>query len=321
MKDNTQRKTNPFPYSDSNKRYYTYDYYLRTTFGTKCAKIPLDGGFTCPNRDGRCGTGGCIYCSARGSGDFTASPLLPIEEQYRVQRERLAQKWSSFKCIPYFQAFTNTYAPLSRLRELFEGAVDLPDAVGLNIATRADCLPPETVEFLGELSQRTVLTVELGLQTVHDQTAAAINRGHDFQTFLEGYHRVRALAPRVRLGVHLIFGLIGENDEMMVETAQRVAELHPDEVKFHSLYVQEGTEMAKIYRNGGYLPLERERYVELVVRAIEMLPPKTVIGRLTGDGAEKSLLAPLWAQKKRCVLNEIDKKFYNDNTWQGKRFL
>ena len=318
MKEITQRQSNPFPYSDSNKRYHTYDYYLRNTFGAKCAKIPLDGGFTCPNRDGRCGTGGCIYCSARGSGDFAASALLPIEEQYRLQRERLALKWTDFKCIPYFQAFTNTYAPLPRLQELFERAVKLPDAVGLNIATRADCLPEETVAYLAELSERTVLTLELGLQTIHDQTAVAIRRGHDFQTFLEGYRRVRSMAPRVRLGVHLIFGLIGENDEMMVETAQRVAELRPDEVKIHSLYVQDGTEMARIYRNGGYLPLERERYVELVVRAIEMLPPETVIGRLTGDGAENSLLAPLWARKKRCVLNEIDKKFYNNNTWQGK---
>ena len=321
MKAKTQRSTNPFPFSDSNKRYHTYDYYLRTAFGTKCAKIPLDGGFTCPNRDGRCGTGGCIYCSARGSGDFAASALLPIEEQYRVQRERLAQKWSDFKCIPYFQAFTNTYAPLPRLRELFERAVALPDAVGLNVATRADCLPPETVEYLAELSERTVLTLELGLQTVHDETAARINRGHDLATFLDGYRRMRAYAPRVRLGIHLIFGLIGENDEMMVESVQKVAELRPDEVKFHSLYVQDGTEMARIYRNGGYFPLERERYVDLVVKGIEMLPPETVIGRLTGDGAESTLLAPLWGLKKRCVLNEIDKKFYNNNTWQGKGFL
>ena len=320
MKENTQSKTNPFVYSDSNKRYHTYDYYLRHTFGAKCAKIPLDGGFTCPNRDGRCGYGGCIYCSSNGSGDFTASAALSIFEQYRIQRERLAAKWKDFRCIPYFQAHTNTYAPVSRLKELFEQALTLPDAVGLNIATRADCLPYDVVEYLADLSERTVLTVELGLQTCHDKTAALINRGHTFKDFVEGYQRLRDHAPKIRLGVHLILGLIGENDEMMVETAQRVAELRPNEVKLHSLYVLEGTKMAEIYRNGGYFALERDQYVDLVVRVLERMPPEVVIGRLTGDGVENQLLAPLWSQKKRCVLNEIDKKFYNENTWQGKKF-
>ena len=315
----TQKESNPFPYSDTNKRYHTYDYYLRNTFGGKCAKIPLDAGMTCPNRDGRCGYGGCIYCSEKGSGDFAASAALPLAEQYRLQRERLAGKWPAFSCIPYFQANTNTYAPLSRLRELFEEALALPEAVGLNVATRADCLPYDTVEYLAELSERTVLTVELGLQTVHDKTAALINRGHDMECFLEGYRRLRERAPRARIGIHLILGLIGENDEMMVETAQRVAELRPDEVKLHSLYVIEGTEMAAIYRNNGYFPLSRDAYVDMVVRMLELLPPETVIGRLTGDGARKTLLAPLWSQNKRAVLNEIDKKFYKDNTWQGKK--
>ena len=316
----TQREQNPFAYSDSNKRYHTYDYYLRNTFGTKCAKIALDAGMTCPNRDGACGIGGCIYCSARGSGDFAASPRLSVGEQYRLQRERLIDKWGTFKCIPYFQANTNTYAPVARLRELYEEALAQPDAVGINIATRADCLPPETVEYLAELSQRTTVTVELGLQTVHDKTAAAIRRGHSFSDFLEGYARLREKAPLVRVGMHVIFGLIGENDEMMVETAQKVARLRPDEVKFHSLYVVEETEMAEIYRNGGYLPISEEQYVSLVVRAISMLPPETVVCRLTGDGDQKSLLAPLWSKNKRRVLNEIDKKFYDDNTWQGKEF-
>ena len=320
MKGSTQSKTNPFAYSDSNKRYHTYDYHLRHTFGTKCAKIPLDAGFTCPNRDGRCGWGGCIYCSSSGSGDFTASAALPIAEQYRIQRERLAAKWKDFKCIPYFQAYTNTYAPVSRLRELFEEALTLPDAVGLNIATRADCLPDDVVAYLADLSERTVLTVELGLQTSHDKTAALINRGHTFEDFVTGYRRLRDRAPKIRIGVHLILGLIGENDEMMVETAQKVAELRPNEVKLHSLYVLEGTKMAEIYRNGGYFPLERDHYVDLVTQVLEQMPPEVVIGRLTGDGMENQLLAPLWSQKKRCVLNEIDKKFYSENTWQGKKF-
>lgn len=315
----TQKDWNPFLYSDSNKRYHTYDYYLRHTFGEKCAKIPLDAGMTCPNRDGRCGTGGCIYCSDRGSGDFAASARLPIAEQYRLQREVLLGKWPRFSCIPYFQPHTNTYAPVERLRALYEEALSLPDAVALNIATRADCLPDETVALLDELSQKNTVTVELGLQTVHDKTGERIGRGHSFEDFLSGYRRLRRMAPRVRVGMHVIFGLIGENDEMMVETAQIVAGLRPDELKIHSLYVIEGTEMAEIYRNGGYSPISMNAYVELVVRALELMPPETVIGRLTGDGPQNTLLAPLWTRNKRNVLNEIDKKFYNDNSWQGKR--
>ena len=318
MKAETQKQSNPFPYSDSNKRYYTYDYYLRKTFGGKVAKIPLDGGFTCPNRDGTCGVGGCIYCSENGSGDFTAPASLPLAEQYRIQRERLSAKWQFSRCIAYFQPHTNTYAPVERLRALYEEALGLPDVVGLNIATRADCLGDDVIDLLAELSERTVLTLELGLQTVHDETAARIRRGHTFACFLDAWERVSRRAPRVRLCVHLIFGLIGENDEMMVETVQRVSALAPDEVKLHFLYVLEGTEMAEIYRNGGYLPLEKEQYVDLAVRALELLPATTVIGRLTGDGEEGALLAPLWGRKKRCILNEIDKKFYERKTHQGK---
>lgn len=298
--------------------YRSLNDHLRQRFGCKVYKLALDGGFTCPNRDGRCGVGGCIYCSERGSGDFAPSAALNVSEQYEQGRAKLRAKWGELKCIPYFQAYTNTYAPLPRLRELFEEAVSLPDAVGLNIATRADCLSVDTVDYLAELSERTVLTVELGLQTVHDETAVQINRGHTFADFLKGYCIVRERAPRVRLGVHLILGLIGENDEMMVESAQRVAELCPDEVKIHSLYVLKNTKMAEIYRNGGYTPLTKERYVDLAVRCVSAMPAETVIGRLTGDGAESALIAPLWTQKKRCVLNEIDKKFYQENLWQGK---
>lgn len=321
MKGKTQRETNPFAYSDTNKRYYTYDYYLRQAFGAKCAKIPLDAGLTCPNRDGTCGTGGCIFCSGRGSGDFACSAELPIAEQYQRQRDILSKKWHDFRCIPYFQAHTNTYAPLSRLQALFEEAITLPDAEGLNIATRPDCLPDDVLSYLAELSQRTVLTLELGLQTIHDETAHRINRGYDLSVFLDAYRRIRENAPRIRICVHLIFGLIGENAEMMVKTVQRVAQLFPDEVKLHTLYVQDGTEMARIYRNGGYLPLSEEDYIDLVIKSISLLPPTTVIGRLTGDGDRDRLLAPLWAKNKRLLLNKIDNKFYEKNIWQGKEFL
>lgn len=315
----TQKEENPFPYSDSNKRYYTYDYYLRRTFGGKCVKIPLDAGFTCPNIDGTCGTGGCIYCSGRGSGDFTESALLPLTEQYRLMREKMGKKWTTDRCIAYFQPHTNTYAPLERLLSLYNEALELPGVVGLNIATRADCICGGLPEALEALTARTVLTVELGLQTVHDETARRINRGHTYETFETAFRLLRKKAPSVRICVHLIFGLIGENDEMMVETVQRVATLHPDEVKIHCLYVLKNTVLAEIYRNGAYFPLSREEYVNMVVRALELLPSDVVIGRLTGDGAPEELLAPLWTLKKREVLNEIDKKIYAENSWQGKR--
>lgn len=316
----TQREQNPFAFTDSNKRYYTYDYYLRHTFGGKCAKIVLDGGFTCPNIDGTCGYGGCIYCSGKGSGDFAASSALSVREQYDEIVREMGKKWSFIRTIPYFQPHTNTYAPLSRLKALFEEALALPDAVGLNVATRADCLPEDVIEYLASLSERTVLTVELGLQSVHDETAALINRGHSFADFERTYRRLREVAPRVRIGVHLIFGLPGEDDAMMLDTVRRVAAMRPDEVKIHLLYVVRGTRLATMYEAGEYQPLEMEHYTDLVTEALTLLPPETVIGRLTGDGEEGALLAPLWSRKKLCVLNEIDKKLYQRDLWQGKYF-
>jgi radical SAM protein (TIGR01212 family) len=316
----TQAMTNPFPYSDTNKRYYTYDYYLKKTFGGKCAKIPLDAGFTCPNIDGRCSTGGCIYCSGRGSGDFAQSPTLPIAEQYRLTREALSSKWSVERCIPYFQAHTNTYAPLFVLRPLFEEAAALPGAVGLNIATRADCLEGDTVAYLAELSKRTVLTVELGLQSAHDRTASIINRGHTWADFCQGYAALRAASEDIRVCVHLIFGLPGEDEEDMLETVRRVAALRPHQVKIHLLHVIRGTVLADMYERGDYTPMERDRYIEVVARALTLLPADTVVGRLTGDGMADDLVAPDWSRRKVSVINDIDKYMFSHNLVQGMNF-
>ena len=316
----TQREGNPFRHSDSNKRYYTYDYWLRETFGGKCAKIPLDAGFTCPNIDGRCGRGGCIYCSGRGSGDFAESPILPIAEQYRIVREKLSSKWTTERCIPYFQAHTNTYAPLSVLRKKYEEALALPGVVGMNIGTRADCIEEDVAAYLAILSERTVLTVELGLQSSNDETARLINRGHDFSAFLEGYHRLRNAGGKIRIGVHVIFGLPGENEDTMLKTIEDVAALHPDEVKIHLLHVIRGTRMAEIYERGDYTPMDRERYIALVAKALTMLPPDTVIGRLTGDGMAEDLLAPEWSRRKVTVLNDIDTLMYRESLCQGMNY-
>lgn len=314
----TQRSENPYEYTDTNKRYYTYDYYLRKTFGEKVAKIPLDAGFTCPNIDGRCSVGGCIYCSGRGSGDFAESSLLPIEEQYRITREKLSSKWNTGKCIPYFQAHTNTYAPTERLRDLFERATALDGAVGLNIATRADCLPKDVCEYLADIAERTALTVELGLQTANDNIAKKINRGHSFSDFLDGYIRLREASKKINICVHIIFGLPAEDREMMLDTVRKVAALRPDQVKIHLLHVLRGTKMAELYESGEYEPLEKEEYVALVADAIELLPPDTVVARVTGDGMAEELLAPEWSKKKVSVINDIDKILYQRNSWQGK---
>ena len=315
----TQRSSNPYKYTDSNKRYYTYDYYLRQTFGGKCAKIPLDAGMTCPNIDGKCGTGGCIYCSGRGSGDFAELPTLSISEQYAAVREKLSSKWSGERTIPYFQAHTNTYAPAEKLRALYEEAISLDGAVGLNIATRADCLDGDVVALLAEIAERTVLTVELGLQSSSDDTAALINRGHSFEAFCEGFNALRGASERINICVHIIFGLPKESRDTMMRTVDDVAALHPDQVKIHLLHVLKGTKMAEMYESGEYKPLEKKEYVSLVADAIERLPEDIVVARLTGDGMASDLLAPDWSRKKVSVINDIDKLLYERGTYQGIR--
>lgn len=316
----TQAQTNPFPYSDSNKRYYSYDYYLRQKFGAKCAKLPIDGGFTCPNRDGTVGTGGCIYCSARGSGDFCEDAGIPIREQLAAAYEKLSKKWARPLGIAYFQAFTNTYAPECVLREKYEEALSFPETVGISIATRADCLNDDVCEYLAELAERTFLTVELGLQTVHDSTAVLINRGHTFAQFVDGFQKLRRTSDKISIGVHLINGLPGETYDMMLESARVLAKLRPDQLKLHLLHVIDGTPLADMYGRGEVECLTLHEYADICVRQLELLPPETVIGRLTGDGMADTLIAPEWSRKKLVVMNTIDKLMYAENTWQGRLY-
>ncbi len=317
MKKITQRSQNPFEYTDSNKRYHTYDYYLRKKFGQKCAKIPLDAGFTCPNIDGKCAYGGCIYCSGRGSGDFAESPELSISEQYFLTREKLSSKWSTEHCIAYFQAHTNTYAPLDVIKAKFEEAVSLGGVAALNIATRADCLDGGVAEYIAALAERLPVTVELGLQSVYDKTAELINRGHTYAQFVSGYECLRALSDKLEICVHIIFGLPGEDREMMLGTVREVAKLHPEHVKIHLLHVLEGTKMAGLYKSGQYTPMQKDEYVSTVADAIELLPADIVIDRLTGDGTPDALIAPEWSRKKVSVINDIDKLLYQRGTYQG----
>ncbi len=316
----TQRTENPYSNTDSNKRYFTYDYYLRRRFGGKVAKIPLDIGLTCPNIDGSCGTGGCIYCSGRGSGDFAQSPTLSVREQYEITRAALSSKWRTDKCIPYFQAHTNTYASVKFLRERFYEALALDGAVGINIATRADCLPDDVCSLLSELAQQRVLTVELGLQSSSDKTAKLINRGHSFLEFCEGFKRLRTASEKIEICVHIIFGLPDESYDDMMQTVRDVAMLHPEQVKIHLLHVIKGTALADMYERGEYTPMTKGDYVRTVADAIELLPPDTVVARVTGDGLGADLLAPDWSRKKVAVINDIDKLLYERNSYQGIRY-
>jgi len=313
----TQRDTNPYSNSDSNKRYYTYEYWLRQTFGRKIAKIPLDAGFSCPNID-KTGSG-CIYCSPRGSGDCVPEGLT-IAEQYEAGRTAIASKWDVSACIAYLQAHTNTYAPCERLREVYGAVLKLPGLVGVNIATRADCLSEAVCGLLREVSEKTLLTVELGLQSSSDATAELINRGHDFSAFTEGYERLRRLVPKALICVHIILGLPGEDESMMMKTVTNTASMMPDQVKLHLLHVLKNTPIASMLESGEYKPLTEEEYVSLVCRALTLLPPDTVVARVTGDGLADDLLAPLWSRKKTCVINDIDKMMYQKGWYQGCKF-
>ena len=316
----TQITNNPYKNSDTNKRYYTYDYYLRKTFGAKCMKIPIDAGFTCPNIDGRCAWGGCIYCSPRGSGDFAEDSTIPTDEQFELVKAQLSSKWKTDKFIPYFQAHTNTYAPAPIVREKIEPVMKKEGVVGLNIATRADCLESDVLEYLSELAERTVLTVELGLQSAHDETAKIINRGHTYADFVEGYEKLRRTSDKINICVHIIFGLPGEDREMMLTSVREVARLQPEQIKIHLLHVIRGTALAEMYLDGRYTPLTMDEYVDVVTQALTLLPPDTVMGRLTGDGMHSELLAPEWSRKKTVVINNIDKRMYESNLVQGQNY-
>ncbi len=319
MKRPTQRDANPFPYSDTNKRYHTFDYYLRRRYGGKYAVIPLDAGFTCPNIDGTKGVGGCIYCSARGSGDFASAPELPIAEQYAEQIAKISEKWTCVGFVPYLQAHSNTYAPPGRLTPLYDLLPTLPGAVAVHIATRADCLSPDAVRLLRTLSEKIDLTVELGLQTVSDKTAKIINRCHSFGDFKAGFDLLRADVPRARICVHLIDGLPGEGRDEMCASAFAVGKMGADEVKIHLLHVLAGTPLADLFSRGEYVPMEREDYVAAVAEQLTLLPPRCVIGRLTGDGARERLLAPRWSRAKLAVIDAIDRTLFEKGWSQGCR--
>lgn len=310
-------KNNPFEYSCDNKRYHTLSYYNKVRFGRKIYKAVLDCGFTCPNIDGSKGTGGCIFCDS-GSGYFTSGGLSP-EEQLEKELKRLSSKYGEdVKVNAYFQANTNTYAPADRLYELYSSVLRNSHVHGISIGTRADCLPEDVIDCLCRIDRMTNLTVELGLQSVHDSTIDYINRQCSHREFMEGYNRLKEAGIRVCL--HIIDGLPGETAEMMTETAYQVGKMKPDAVKIQMLHVIRGTRLAEIYGSGSFHLLTKEEYIDTVIRQLELLPPETVIERITGDGDKSKLTAPMWSADKISVLGGIDRRMSELDTWQGKKY-
>lgn len=285
--------------------YLSFNKYLKDKFGQKVYKISLDGGFTCPNRDGKIDTRGCIFCSKGGSGDFAQSRNLSITEQIESGKKRVEKKIKSGKYIAYFQAFTNTYAPVEILRAKYSEAVNHPDIVALSIATRPDCLGDDVIELLDEMNKIKPVFVELGLQTIHSESAKYIRRGYSLEVYNEAVKKLKNIG--VNIVVHIILGLPNESEEDMLESVKYVCQSQIDGIKLQLLHIIAGTDLAKDYEKGLFKTLEFDEYVELIAKCVAIIPKNIVIHRLTGDGAKKDLIAPLWSADKKRVLNAINK--------------
>ena len=298
------------------KRYYALDSYIKETYGEKLYKISLDGGMTCPNRDGTLGTRGCIFCSAGGSGDFAGKRTCSIKEQLEQGRQLIQRKHTGSSYIAYFQAFTNTYAPLSQLEALYMEAISAPDVKVLSIATRPDCLSPEILELLRRMNTIKPVWVELGLQTIHENTAEFIRRGYSLDVFEKAVHDLKQIG--IHVIVHNILCLPHETTEMMLETIAYLNLLPIDGIKLQLLHVLCGTDLATVYEKENFYLPTLEEYLELLGTIVSHLRPDIVIHRLTGDGPKSLLIAPLWTSNKRMVLNRIQQYFKDADLWQGK---
>ncbi len=297
------------------KRFYSLDYFYRRKFGSKVARVAVDGGFTCPNRDGTVSYGGCVFCGTAGAGDFCAEKSLPILQQINFQKSILQNKWKELKIIPYFQSFTNTYAPVDVLRRKYEEALSVDDCVGLSVATRADCLCEDVLNLLDEINKRTFLQVELGLQTVNDVTAQKINRGYPLEVFTNS---VRELQKRgIETVAHLIVGLPGETVEDNLNAVRYISEMKINGVKIQVLYLLQDAPLMKWFAQGKVRFLERFEYIDIVAQMLSYLSPDVVVHRLTGDPPWKSVVEPKWTTDKKQVLNQINQHLKIKNLYQG----
>lgn len=308
-------KNNLFKYSNDNKRYYTFNYYLKKTYQSKVFKVSLNAGLSCPNRDGKVGVGGCSFCSSSGSGDFAGEISLSLQKQFEQIKHKMHLKWPDAKYIAYFQAYTNTYASLDKLKIIYESVLNNPDVVALDIATRPDCLEDDLIEYLAKLSEKIDVWLELGLQTTYDESAKLFNRGYDYDVFLDAISRLEK--TNIKVCVHLINGLPNENKEMMIENVKRLSHLSIDAIKIHMLHLVEDSLWGQDYLKKPFSLLSLDEYVELVVEQLRYLPSEMIIQRLTGDADKNTLIAPLWTLNKTKVLNEIDKLMVKENCYQG----
>lgn len=306
---------NPFPYSLDNKHYHTYNYFLKMKYHTKVAKASLNADFTCPNRDGKKAYGGCTFCSSLGSGDFAGDINQSLMEQFQSQKVMISNKWPDCRFIAYFQAFTNTYAPLDSLKKRFEPFATLDEVAGIAIATRADCVTEEIASYLEELDTRKDVYVELGLQTIHDKTASLINRQETFEEFKNGLNLLRK--HHLHVCVHIINGLPYETINMMVETAKEIGKMDIQAIKIHSLYLTYHSVLYQQYLKNPFPLLTRDDYIHLIVKQLEFLPAHIVIERLTGDAPGNDLFKPEWSGNKTTILNDIDKYMAAHHIIQG----
>ena len=302
----------------NNKRYYTLDSFYKEKFGSKIAKVSLNGNFSCPNRDGTKGVGGCIYCSSLKSGEYAGYVNLNIIEQFNQVKDIMIHKWKDAKFIGYFQAGTNTYASVNKLKSLFEPILNLTNVVGLNIATRPDAITDECLDYLEDLNKRTYLTIELGLQTIHDQTSILINRCHTLEEFKDMVLKLRK--RNINVVVHIINGLPYETKSMMLETIKYLNNLDIQGIKIHMLHVLKNTKLEKLYYKDKFHILTLDEYIDIVVSQLELLRPDIVIHRITGDPKVDDLIEPKWLVKKFVVLNNIDKELKKRNTYQGYKY-
>lgn len=305
-------------FNGTNKRYNQYSAHLKQKFGVKVYKVTLDAGFSCPNRDGRISSGGCIFCDDGGSFSQAHSNLLSIEEQLEAGIENLSKRFKAKKFMSYFQAYSNTYKPVAELEKIYKSALKHPDIVGISIGTRPDCVDKEKLKLICEFKDDYYTWVEYGLQSIHDKTLRAINRGHDFDCFLKAYEMSKNAG--VNVCAHVILGLPGETREDMLKTAQKLGELKVDGVKIHMLCALEGTKLSELYEAGKISFMSEEDYLNTVCDFLEILPPETTIHRLTGNGLKKNLIAPCWLGKKLDALNKIDRELERRNSYQGKDF-
>lgn len=308
---------NPFPYAIANKRYKTIDYALKQKYQSKVAKVSLNGGFSCPNRDGKISKGGCIFCS-NGSGDDNIKASIPLMKQFEIVKNMLVSKWGTPKYIAYFQSYTNTYASVDHLKEIYEQFVNFDDIVEIYIATRPDCLDEDVLNYLSSIAKRKPLTIELGFQTANENTAKFINRGYPNSTFIDAVKKLRD--KNIDVVVHIINGLPGETKEDNINTIKFLNKLDIQGIKFHSLFIEENTTLAQIYQNNPFNILSMEEYIDIVISQLELINPNITIGRVTGDPYKDKLIEPKWALKKINVMNGIDKEMAKRNTYQGRLF-